>query len=84
MFKRLGIVEALAAKTRYVKGEPVGACVARGEVEMGFQQISELMPVPGIDIVGGLRVADATNTLTAFFKAPAAHAPIRTRGMEAA
>ena len=77
-----------------------GASVARGEIEIGFQQMSELMPVPGIDIVGGLskdieeitffatgrhadtRVAEAANALTAFFKAPAAHAIIRAKGME--
>ncbi len=35
-------------------GEPIGALVARGEAEIGFQQMSELMPVPGIDILGGL------------------------------
>ena len=54
LFKRMNIAEAMAAKSRQVKGEPVGACVARGEIEIGFQQMSELMPVPGIDIVGGL------------------------------
>jgi molybdate transport system substrate-binding protein len=32
-------------------GERVGAIVARGEAEIGFQQISELLPVPGIDHV---------------------------------
>ena len=32
----------------------IGASVARGDIEIGFQQMSELMPVPGIDIVGGL------------------------------
>lgn len=50
----MGIAEALAAKSRQGKGEPVGACVARGEVEIGFQQMSELIPVPGIAIGGGL------------------------------
>jgi molybdate transport system substrate-binding protein len=99
LFKRMGIADPLASKVRQVKGEPVGACVARGEVEIGFQQMSELMPVPGIDIVGGLskdieeitffatgrhvntKVADAANALAAFFKAPAAHAIIRAKGM---
>lgn len=54
LFQRMGIAEQLAAKAKVIKGEPVGACVARGEIEIGFQQMSELMPVPGIDIVGGL------------------------------
>jgi molybdate transport system substrate-binding protein len=33
-------------------GTPIGALVARGEVALGFQQLSELMDIPGIDIVG--------------------------------
>ena len=37
-----------------VEGERVGAVVARGEAEIGFQQTSELLPVPGIDYVGPL------------------------------
>jgi molybdate transport system substrate-binding protein len=37
-----------------VESEPVAAVVARGEAEMGFQQISELRPVPGVEVVGPL------------------------------
>ena len=37
-----------------IPGEPVGAVVARGEAEIGFQQISELLPITGIDVVGPL------------------------------
>ncbi len=54
LFQRMGIAGQLASKVKQIKGEPVGACVARGEIEIGFQQMSELLPVPGIDIVGGL------------------------------
>ncbi len=54
LFQRLGIADELKAKTRQVKGEPVGAVVARGEAEIGFQQVSELLPVPGIDFLGTL------------------------------
>ena len=35
-------------------GVPVGALVARGDVELGFQQLSEFLDVPGIDIVAAL------------------------------
>jgi molybdate transport system substrate-binding protein len=42
------------SKSRRVEGERVGAVVARGEAEIGFQQISELLPVSGIDFVGPL------------------------------
>jgi molybdate transport system substrate-binding protein len=41
-------------KTRRIERERVGAVVARGEAEIGFQQISELLPVVGIDFVGPL------------------------------
>jgi molybdate transport system substrate-binding protein len=54
LVKRLGIEDALRAKTRIVRGEPVGDVVARGEAEIGFQQISELLPVAGIDLIGPL------------------------------
>jgi molybdate transport system substrate-binding protein len=52
MFKRLGIVHQIAGKTRMIPAEPVGNVVARGEAEIGFQQISELKPIAGIDLVG--------------------------------
>ena len=35
-------------------GVPVGSLVANGEVELGFQQLSELMHLPGIDVLGAL------------------------------
>jgi len=54
LFQRLGIAEQMAGKSRRIDGERVGAVVARGEAELGFQQTSELLPVPGIDYVGPL------------------------------
>jgi molybdate transport system substrate-binding protein len=54
LYQRLGIVEQMAGKSRRIDGERVGAVVARGAAEIGFQQISELLPEPGIDIVGPL------------------------------
>jgi molybdate transport system substrate-binding protein len=52
LFQRLGIADELRAKSREIKGERVGNVVARGEAEIGFQQVSELLPVHGIDFVG--------------------------------
>ena len=50
LYQRLGIAEQVLGKSRLVGGgERVGAVLARGEVEIGFQQMSELLPVPGID-----------------------------------
>jgi len=54
LFPRLGIVDAMRAKSKMVDSGPAGALVARGEAEIAFQQISELLPVAGIDYVGPL------------------------------
>ena len=54
LFQRMGIAEELKSKIKQVQGEPAGAVVARGEAEIGFQQMSELLPVPGIDLLGPL------------------------------
>jgi molybdate transport system substrate-binding protein len=54
MFQKLGITEQMKDKARKIPAEPVGGVVARGDAEIGFQQISEMLPVPGIDIVGPL------------------------------
>src|SRR6185369_6487876 len=54
LFPKLGIADQIRGKTRKIEADPVGEAVARGEIEIGFQQISELRPVKGIDIVGPL------------------------------
>ena len=54
LFERMGIVKDIESKVKRVQGEPAGGLVARGEAEMGFQQMSELLPVAGIDIAGPL------------------------------
>ncbi len=55
MFQKMGIADEVKAKLVVVKpGEPVGAAVARGDVELGFHQVSELLPVKGIDYLGPL------------------------------
>jgi len=54
MFQRLGIADQILEKCKRIANEPVGAVVARGDAEIGFQQISELLPVPGIDYLGPL------------------------------
>jgi molybdate transport system substrate-binding protein len=54
MFDKLGITDAMKDKARKVPATPVGEIVARGDAEIGFQQIAELRPVSGIDIVGPL------------------------------
>jgi len=54
LFKHLGIADEMKDKARMIPAEPVAAVVARGEAELGFQQISELLPIPGADLVGPL------------------------------
>ncbi len=56
LFAKLGVADQVAGKSRKVRGppsgEPVAAVVARGELEIGFQQVSELIHVPGVTFVG--------------------------------
>src|ERR1700694_437012 len=56
LFAKLGVADQVASKSRKVRGppsgEPVAAVVARGESEIGFQQVPELIHVPGITFVG--------------------------------
>ena len=64
LFPRLGIADQLKTKSRRIESERVGAVVARGDAEIGFQQISELLSVPGIELVGPL--PDGAQRVTIF------------------
>ncbi len=66
VFPSLGIWEEIEPKTLRIVGERVAAVVARGEVEIGFQQISAILPVEGADFVG--TIPDELQE-TAFFSA---------------
>jgi molybdate transport system substrate-binding protein len=53
LFERWGVMEAVRARiVTPPPGVPVAALVARGEVELGFQQRSEMTGVEGIDVIG--------------------------------
>lgn len=55
LFESWGIADQARAKlVTPPPGTPVGALIASGEVELGFQQLSELMHLPGIDVIGPL------------------------------
>jgi molybdate transport system substrate-binding protein len=54
LFLKLGIADQLRSKLTRIDATPVGEAVASGISELGFQQISEFLPVKGIDIVGPL------------------------------
>jgi molybdate transport system substrate-binding protein len=63
LIERLGIADAVNAKATLIPSGFTAALVARGEAEMAVQQLSELMAVPGVDIVGPLPASLQTPTL---------------------
>ena len=67
LFESLGIAAEIAAKARYARGGPdgmVSALVAAGEAEIGLQQISEILSVDGVELVGPL--PDDLQTVTVY------------------
>lgn len=64
LFARWGVAEAVQARCVQARpGVPVGSLLASGEVALGFQQLSELIHVPGITIAGPLPPAVAIDTV---------------------
>lgn len=73
LFADWGIAEQIVGRILEAKpGVPVGGLVARGEADLGFQQLSELQDVPGIELLGML--PDDIQTLTVFTAGVGAHA----------
>jgi molybdate transport system substrate-binding protein len=96
LIERLGIAPQMQAKTTLVASGYVAALVAKGEVEIGAQQVSELMSVAGVDVVAlpaeiqhvmvfsaGLAAqpGDAVAALIRFLTSPSAAAVIRAKGL---
>jgi molybdate transport system substrate-binding protein len=52
IYPKLGVSEDVKRKSRMIPADPVGDVVARGEADLGFQQLSELKPVKGVDLLG--------------------------------
>jgi molybdate transport system substrate-binding protein len=81
LFERLGIAEQVLSKSRMIPAEPVGAVVARVEAQIGFQQISELIAVPGVDLVGPLPPEIQQITVYSAGVAAGARAPDAARAL---
>jgi putative tricarboxylic transport membrane protein len=64
LFPRLGIWEQIEPKSERILSERVATAVARGEVELGFQQISEILPIEGVDYAGP--IPDDVQKVTTF------------------
>ena len=82
MFERWGILEAI--RPRIVvppPGVPVASLVASGAVELGFQQLSELMNVPGVRVVGPLPPAIQSMTIFSGGIAAACGNPVAARAL---
>ena len=54
LLSRLGLSHDVGGRGRRIRGERVGSLVARGEADLGFQQLSELVAIPGLDVLGPL------------------------------
>jgi molybdate transport system substrate-binding protein len=64
LFERWGIAQAIAPKLVQAKpGVPVGSLVASGEVALGFQQLSELIHLDGIEVIAALPEAIQITTI---------------------
>lgn len=64
LFERWGILDEIRPRiVQAPPGVPVGSLVARGEVALGFQQLSELIHLAGISVVGPLPPAIQVTTI---------------------
>jgi molybdate transport system substrate-binding protein len=64
LFKKLGIEDQVESKAKMIPRIPVASVVADGQYEVGFQQVSELLPVKGVTFVG--KIPDSVQSVTRF------------------
>ncbi|WP_277962159.1 substrate-binding domain-containing protein [Pseudomonas sp. RIT-To-2] len=64
LFKRLGIEAQLKPKAKMIERIPVAGEVAKGEPQVGLQQVSELLPIAGVSYVG--KIPEAVQSVTRF------------------
>ncbi len=78
LLTKLGIEQQMKPKAHMIEKTPVAVLVAAGEYELGFQQVSEILPVPGAEFAG--RLPEAVQSVTTF----AAGIPVGARHPDAA
>lgn len=78
LFKKLGIEDQLKPKAKMIAKIPVGSVVATGDYQLGFQQVSELLPVPGVSFVA--KIPESVQSVTRF----AAGIPVKAEHPEEA
>ena len=79
VYQRLGVTEAIKAKLQYGQGGTIVTPVGEGKVELGLHQISEILPVKGVRLVGPLPEALQKWTLYTAALTPSSAAPDAAR-----
>jgi molybdate transport system substrate-binding protein len=64
LFEKMGIEAQMKPKATMIPKIPVGSVVAKGDYQLGFQQVSELLPVPGIEFVG--KIPESLQSVTRY------------------
>ncbi len=81
LFQKLGIAAEMKGKARMIPATPVAEIVAKGEAELGFQQVAEILPIPGITFAGRLPAAVQSDTVFSAGIATAAQHPDAGRAL---
>ncbi len=64
LFKQLGVEQQVGSKAKMIERIPVASVVASGQYEVGFQQVAELLPVPGVTFVG--KIPESLQSVTRY------------------
>ncbi|MCY0387001.1 substrate-binding domain-containing protein [Robbsia sp. Bb-Pol-6] len=64
LFRKMGIEDRVAGKAKMIPRVPVATVVADGEYQLGFQQVSELLPVKGTELVG--KIPESLQSVTRY------------------
>ena len=81
LFPQLGIAEQIQSKIKRISGHPVGEAIVSGEVELGFQQISELLAVKGLDVIGDLPASVQRNSTFSAAIPTASQHPVEAKAL---